>query len=66
MRAKVKSSGIELIHMDFSSAQSTLAGFISVLGINRLWLLFDEWSEVPIDLQPYLVDLVRRTILPYF
>ena len=24
----------------------------------------DEWSEIPIDLQPYLADLIRRTILP--
>jgi hypothetical protein len=26
--------------------------------------LIDEWSEVPIDLQPYLADLLRRTVLP--
>jgi len=29
-----------------------------------LWLLIDEWSEVPLDLQPLLADLLRRAILP--
>jgi hypothetical protein len=24
----------------------------------------DEWSEIPVDLQPYLADLLRRTVLP--
>jgi hypothetical protein len=26
----------------------------------RLWLLFDEWSGVPIDLQPYLAEMLRK------
>lgn len=30
----------------------------------RIWLLLDEWSEVPLDLQPYLADLLRRTVFP--
>jgi hypothetical protein len=30
----------------------------------RIWLLLDEWSEVPLDLQPYLADLLRRSIFP--
>lgn len=29
-----------------------------------VWLLLDEWSSVPIELQPYLADLVRRSIFP--
>lgn len=29
-----------------------------------VWLLLDEWSEVPFDLQPYLADLLRRTVFP--
>jgi hypothetical protein len=35
-----------------------------VLASPRIWLLIDEWSEIPIDLQPYLADLIKRTILP--
>ncbi|EOD57146.1 hypothetical protein H480_44770, partial [Amycolatopsis vancoresmycina DSM 44592] len=30
----------------------------------RLWLLLDEWSSVPLDLQPFLADLLRRSVLP--
>jgi hypothetical protein len=29
-----------------------------------LWLLIDEWSEVPPELQPFLADLLRRAVLP--
>jgi hypothetical protein len=30
----------------------------------RIWLLLDEWSAVPADLQPYLADLLRRSVFP--
>lgn len=30
----------------------------------RIWLLLDEWSVVPLDLQPYLADLLRRAVFP--
>jgi hypothetical protein len=62
--SRSKVVGTELIHVDFGNAQSALAGLISILGVKRLWLLIDEWSEVPLELQPYLADLIRRTILP--
>ena len=26
----------------------------------RCWLLFDEWSGIPLDLQPYLGEMLRR------
>lgn len=30
----------------------------------EIWLLLDEWSSIPMDLQPYLADLLRRTLFP--
>lgn len=30
----------------------------------RIWLMLDEWSVVPLDLQPYLADLLRRAVFP--
>lgn len=30
----------------------------------RLWVLLDEWSAVPEDLQPYLADVIRRSLFP--
>lgn len=26
----------------------------------RCWPLFDEWSGIPLDLQPYLGEMLRR------
>jgi hypothetical protein len=41
-----------------------LADLVSILGGKRVWFLIDEWSEIPVDLQPYLADLFRRVVLP--
>jgi hypothetical protein len=61
---RTKTSGTEVIHVDFGSIQGALKGYLSILGVKRLWLLIDEWSEIPIELQPYLADMLRRTCLP--
>jgi hypothetical protein len=57
-------SGAETVYLDFSNIGVSISGLCEVLGAPRIWLLIDEWSEIPIDLQPYLADLLRRTILP--
>ena len=57
-------SGYEKFDIEFSSVYSALSGLIKVLGNPKIWLLVDEWSEVPLDFQPYLADLFRRAILP--
>ena len=50
--------------MKFGSVQSELRTVLDMLGNRRVWLLLDEWSEIPLDIQPYLADLIRRCILP--
>tara|TARA_B100000929_G_C15441097_1_gene398016 strand:- start:866 stop:1012 length:147 start_codon:yes stop_codon:yes gene_type:complete len=30
----------------------------------HLWVIFGEWVEILQELQPYLAELIRRTILP--
>ena len=62
--SRSKTSGEASLHVDFGNVQTALAGLIDVLGAKRLWVFIDEWSEVLLELQPYLADLVRRTILP--
>jgi hypothetical protein len=37
---------------------------VNILGGKRVWFMIDEWSEIPLDLQPYLADLFRRALLP--
>lgn len=56
--------GEEQIHINFGRLSSALQGLIAVIGSPRIWLLIDEWSEVPLELQPYLADLIRKTLLP--
>lgn len=36
----------------------------SALRSKRVWLLLDEWSSVPQDLQPYLAEFLVRCVLP--
>ena len=61
---RLKTSGIETIHLNFGRVAACIDGLITVLGRPHIWLLLDEWSEVPIVLQPYLADLLRRIVLP--
>jgi hypothetical protein len=61
---RTKRSGTEQVHLDFGNINSALNGLLDVLNTPRIWLLIDEWSEIPVDLQPYLADLIRRTVLP--
>lgn len=57
-------SGKEVPRLNFGSVGNSLRKIVDTLPSKRLWLLIDEWSEVPLDLQPYLADLIRRAILP--
>lgn len=61
---RLKTSGVETIHLNFGRVAACIDGLITVLGRPHIWLLLDEWSEIPTLLQPYLADLLRRIILP--
>lgn len=56
--------GQEVVHLVFGDITGAIGNLLEMLGKERVWLLIDEWSEVPVELQPYLADLIRRTILP--
>lgn len=53
-------SGKSSIRINFNGLTSALDRVIKCLPNKRLWILLDEWSEVPLDLQPYLADMLRR------
>jgi hypothetical protein len=63
-RHEVKTSGSPRVSIDFGNLQVALSGLLDVLGSSYVWLLIDEWSEIPLELQPLLADLLRRTVLP--
>lgn len=57
-------SGDPRYRVNFGSVGSVLAKIADALDGKRVWLILDEWSVVPLDLQPYLADLLRRSVLP--
>lgn len=62
-KSRVAVSGQPRHRVHFGAVGSALARVCTALG-HRLWVLLDEWSVVPLDLQPYLADLIRRGLLP--
>jgi len=48
----------------FGAVGNALDKLAKMLGKRRAWLLLDEWSSIPIDLQPFLADLLRRSLFP--
>ena len=61
---KITESGNIRHRVHFGSVGSALGKLVKILGKRRAWLLLDEWSSVPIELQPFLADLLRRSIFP--
>lgn len=62
--AKKVVTGQEVFRVNFGSVGNALRKLKDLLPKKTLWLLIDEWSEVPLDLQPMLADLIRRAVLP--
>lgn len=62
--AKKTVTGVEVPRLNFGSVGTVLRKIVDTLPNKKLWLLIDEWSVVPLDLQPYVADLISRAILP--
>ena len=56
--------GVATHRVIFGDVQYALLEFSTLLRPNRIWIVLDEWSDVPLDLQPYLADFIRRCIFP--
>lgn len=61
---RVVESGVAQHAVHFGAVARYLGGIVDAIPVDRVWLLLDEWSSVPIDLQPLLADLFRRSVLP--
>ena len=57
-------SGSERLSVNFGDVARALGQLANGLGGRRVWLLLDEWSSVPHDLQPYLAEFLVRCVLP--
>ena len=56
--------GTERISLNFSEVARALRGLAGELPGKRVWMLLDEWSSVPSDIQPYLAEFIVRCVLP--
>jgi hypothetical protein len=59
-RQKIQGQARHRVH--FTTVNNIFARIKALLRDKELWILIDEWAEVPLDLQPYLADLLRRTL----
>lgn len=62
--AKKTVKGTEVLRVNFGKVGTVLRNLVAKLPKRRLWILIDEWSEVPIAIQPVLADMLRRAVMP--
>jgi hypothetical protein len=53
-------TGKEIPNPRFPNLSSSLLSLIRFFDGKRVWILLDEWSSVPLDVQPFLADMLRR------
>jgi hypothetical protein len=63
-RAKEVRKGHERIHLNFADVARSLRELTASMRGRRIWLLLDEWSSVPSDIQPMLGEFLVRCVLP--
>jgi hypothetical protein len=56
--------GTEQISLNFSDVARALRELADALSTRRVWLLLDEWSSIPQEMQPYLAEFLVRCVLP--
>jgi hypothetical protein len=56
--------GVARHRVHFGAVGTALRRLVPALPGERLWLLLDEWSHIPMHLQPLLADLLRHCVLP--
>jgi hypothetical protein len=59
---RLAAKGTETAWIDFNYLNQKVRALSDFVKPKRIWILIDEWSTIPSDLQPYLTDLLRRTI----
>lgn len=57
-------TGTERHRIHFPTFSDLLRRLLKNLANRTIWIFFDEWAEIPNELQPYLADLIRRTLFP--
>lgn len=53
-------SGSEVLAVRFPNLSSALRDLCNALPAKRLWIILDEWSSIPLEVRPFLADMLRR------
>lgn len=61
---KKKLTGSRVHRVNFGRVGDVFSRLTRAIGDPRIWIILDEWSVIPLDLQPYLADLIRRSLFP--
>lgn len=61
---RLKVTGIRIHRINFGRVCDVFIRLMKVLNGVKIWILLDEWSVIPLELQPYLADLLRRSLFP--
>lgn len=64
LETRVAESGSARYRVHFGGTSKALTDLVKAVKPSRLLFILDEWSAVPLDLQPYLADLIRRAAFP--
>lgn len=56
--------GAEEVSLNFSQLAAALRDLAAALPGRRLWVLLDEWSSIPPDVQPFVGEFLVRCVLP--
>lgn len=48
----------------YSEIYHLLDSALTAMGVEHLVLLIDEWTSIPTDLQPYIAEFLKRSVLP--
>lgn len=60
---RIVESGTPLLDVNFGSVTRLFEDITRCLAPRKVWILLDEWSSLPIELQPVLADFLRRALL---
>ncbi|OBK83204.1 hypothetical protein A5649_06855 [Mycolicibacter heraklionensis] len=63
-RQSQKRTGEPRLSLNFGEIARSLRELATSLRARRVWLLLDEWSSVPLDMQPYLGEFLIRCVTP--
>ncbi len=61
---ELRMRGVARHRLHFGALGRALQKLVPCLPTKQLWLLLDEWSHVPLHLQPILADLLRHCVVP--